>query len=135
MLTHMCCRWDSPHCLEYLLKEYFSENPKGYIDFVNAPTVEGYTCAHLCGMWNAHKCFSLLLQYGGLNLKALDKMRKTPLEASLDYKSGKISDVLKQFKTLNIDFIQLNTEKLISGSLLTDQPKTQEEKEKDEKRF
>ena len=79
MTSHMCCRWNSPHCLEYILKEYFSQNPVGYIDYVNAPTVEGYTPLHVCSIWRADKCFGLLLQYGGLNLKSHDKMRKTPL--------------------------------------------------------
>lgn len=57
MLTHLCCRWDAHFCLEYLLRLYFMENPKGYLTFVNAQTAEGYTCINLCCIWNSVKCF------------------------------------------------------------------------------
>lgn len=60
-------------------------------------------------MWKADRCFGLLLNFGGLNFKVLDKMRKTPLETALDYHSKKISETLEKFKSLNIDFLQIDT--------------------------
>ena len=51
MLIHLCCRWDSDDCLEFLLKEYFADHPGAYVDLVNSQTIEGYTCLHLCAIW------------------------------------------------------------------------------------
>ena len=48
----------------------------------------------------------------------------------MDYKSKKISETLQQFKDLNVDFLQINTEKLVSGSLLEDNPSTKDSEEK-----
>lgn len=83
MMTHLCCRWDADNSLEYLLKNYFLSKPDGYIDFVNAPTIEGYTCLHLCALWQSEKCFYVLHHYGGLSLGAKNKMFKTPLESAI----------------------------------------------------
>lgn len=78
MLTHLCCRWDSDACLEFLLRLSFVENPKGYINFVNCQTTEGYTCLHLCSVWNSVKCFKVLHKFGGLELNLKDSKLKTP---------------------------------------------------------
>ncbi len=99
MLTHLCCRWDADNCLEYLLKDYFCSNPTNYIDFVNAPTSEGYTCLHLCAMWKAEKCFYVLHHYGGLNFNARDKMMKTPYETAVEYsKTGRMKETLNSYQ-------------------------------------
>ena len=36
-------------------------------------------------------------------------MRKTPLETALDFKSGKVLETLKELKSLNVEFININT--------------------------
>jgi hypothetical protein len=83
MLTHLCSRWDSDLCLEYLLRLYFVENPRGYINFVNSQTAEGYTCLHLCCIWNSVKCFKVLHNFGGLELNLRDNKLKTAYEDSI----------------------------------------------------
>ena len=87
MLIHLCCRWDADNCLEYLLKDYFCQHPKNYIDFVNAETNEGFTCLHLCAIWKSEKCFYILHSFGGLCLNIKDKFNKTPYETATEYKS------------------------------------------------
>ena len=98
MLTHLCCRWDADDCLEYLLKEFFAENPKKYVDFVNAQTVEGYTCLHLCAIWMSEKCLKVLLNYGGVNLHARDSKNMIPYDVSLSYKSKENMEILNKYE-------------------------------------
>jgi hypothetical protein len=78
MFTHICCRFDAYNCLDYLLKHFFLENAVRFIDYVNAPTSEGDTPLHLCGVWRAEKCFNVLYFYGGLHLSAFNRNNKTP---------------------------------------------------------
>ena len=40
---------------------------------------------------------------------------------------------MQQFKTLNVDFLQINTDKLSSGSILEDIPKTHDSSTDDER--
>ena len=77
-LVHLCCRWDSHKCLDFLLRLFFVENPKGYVDFVNGQTVEGYTPLHLCCIWGSIRCFKVLLDFGALALSLKDNKLKTP---------------------------------------------------------
>lgn len=58
---------------------------KQYLFFINQPTIEGFTCLHLCGIWNAIKCFILLLKYGGLNLALKDKLERSVTHIMHDY--------------------------------------------------
>lgn len=51
-----------------ILKKYYTENPGGYKDFVNALTIEGLSSMHLCGLWKSEACFKVLNSYGGVNL-------------------------------------------------------------------
>lgn len=100
MLTHLCCRWDADNCLEFLLKEYFSTNPRGYVDLVNAPTIEGYTCLHLCSIWGSEKCLKVLLTYGGLNMAARDGTAKTAYQTAQNFKNSEIAGTLQQYQDL-----------------------------------
>jgi hypothetical protein len=58
---------------------------KQYLIFINQPTVEGFTCLHLCGIWGAMNCFILLIKYGGLNLSLKDKLERSILNIMDDY--------------------------------------------------
>lgn len=96
-MIHFCCRWDSEKCLEYLLREFFSEQPKSYPAFVNSQTIEGYTCLHLCAIWMAEECFKVLNHFGGLSLCSRDGHSKTPLKIAEEYKTKSMIPLLKQY--------------------------------------
>jgi hypothetical protein len=102
------------------LKHYFAEHGSLYIDFVNAPTIEGYTPLHLCGMWKAEKCFIVLNYYGGLALTSKDKFNKSPLEVASQYHCKKIVETLSSYRMLSISFTMLESERLISGAIIAE---------------
>ena len=103
-MTHYCCRYDADNCLEYLLKNYFVENGSAYIDYVNAPTAEGYTSLHLCATWKGEKSFTVLYYYGGLNLGSRDMSNRTPLDLAYQYRCNEMSKILANFKELSVYF-------------------------------
>lgn len=98
------------------------ENSSRYIDFVNAPTIEGYTALHLCALWKSEKCFNVLYYYGGLHLSPLDKSRKSPLEIAMQYKVQKMVEVLGKNKEVGIGFTLVETERLTKGDIITEDP-------------
>lgn len=51
----------------------------GYIDYVNATTVDGETPLHLAATYKCDSAFAVLHYFGGLNLNARDKNSYTPL--------------------------------------------------------
>ena len=104
MMTHYCCRYDADNCLEYLLKNYFVENGSAYIDYVNAPTAEGYTPLHLCATWRGEKAFPVLYYYGGLNLGSRDMSNRTPLDLAYQFRRDEMSKILVNFKELSVYF-------------------------------
>lgn len=109
MMTHLACRYDSNKCLEYLLRNYFVEFASIYINYANAPTIEGYSALHMCAMWKSEKCFNTLMYYGGLSLTSVDKNAKVPLDLAIQNKSKKIVDALNFYKEKGINFTLLET--------------------------
>lgn len=102
------------------MKDYFIKNPQKYIDFVNAPTVEGYTTLHICGMYKSEKCFFVLHTFGGLSLNAKDKSTKTPLETAVSYRCKKMEEVLATYKKMGVNFTQIETKRIISDKLIAE---------------
>ena len=58
---HFCCRHNSAKILAYILKITYIENPGLYASHINLTTVEGYTCLHLCAIWDSLDCFKVLI--------------------------------------------------------------------------
>lgn len=107
-MTHFCARWDSGNCLEYLLKNFFIGSAIGYIDYVNATTVDGETPLHLAATFKCDTAFAILHYFGGLNLNARDKNSYTPLDSAQANKAKNIVEGLKKYRDSNITFTNID---------------------------
>lgn len=112
MAHHYCCRFNAFKVLDFILKTAYLEDPRNYVQFVNEPTVEGFTCLHLCAIWNAPDCLKLLLRFGGLNLEAKDNYQITPYLTAGNYKRADMKRQLKEYKDSGIRFLAVEHEKL-----------------------
>lgn len=80
---------------------------------------------HLCAMWQSEKCFSVLNHYGGLDLNAKDKRRKSPVEYAIEYKCAKIKETLVSYRDSGVNFTDVEPNRLLSGELIAEDLETQ----------
>lgn len=83
------------------------EDPKNYARFVNEKTVEGFSCLHLCAIWNAPECLQLLLKFGGVNLQSKDKTQTTAYLTAINYKRADMKNILKEYEDVGIKFLNV----------------------------
>jgi ankyrin repeat protein len=107
MATHFCCRFNAFKVLDYVLKTAYLEDPKHYSNYVNEQTIEGYTCIHLCAIWNAPQCLDLLLKFGGISLQLKDKNQVSAYYTATNYKRQEIKNVLKEYEDIGVKFIHV----------------------------
>lgn len=99
--VHFCCRFDAPCCLEYYLRKCYIQDLNEYLYMVNQRTKEGYTCLHLCAIWGAEKCFTLLVKYGGLNLAIKDNKSQRIWDLARDYRREDMRKTLTRLRKVN----------------------------------
>jgi hypothetical protein len=85
-LAHFCIRWDAYDCLNYAIKRTYAKKYALQLSLMNQQTIEGYTAIMMAIVWNAPKCFHLLINYGGVDLSYKDKANNDPFALCIQYK-------------------------------------------------
>ena len=79
---------------------------------MNHQTAEGNSCLHLCAIWNANRCFALLIHFGGLNLDLKNKIEKGILSTARDYERIQMVKIIKTLRSMYDQIIHWNYELL-----------------------